>query len=231
MTGLMRLYLKELREHRQLLGGIVVAIACLYAYVLFGVEGEASTFLLVIFPISITTAVLTFGLVSAFWGEWKAGTHYLLLSLPVSRVAIPLSKYLAVLTAGLIVYLMAVLSIINLAAPLETSTLILQQLKRDLDPKTLMIFFCTWAFAWLVLLLGIVIGCVALRYAISRGRSAAITSFLILMFFCYWSFLYPFAELLGEEIGFFRAQIIYTLLLGVTVTAAGLVLFEKRAEI
>lgn len=229
MTGLMRLYVKELREHRLLLGGIVVAIAALYGYVLLGDRGEASTFLLASFPISITTAMLTFGLVSAFWGEWKGETHYLLLSLPVSRVAIPLSKYLAVLTAGLIVYLMAVLSIINLAVPLETSTQILQQFK--LDPKTLMIFFCTQAFAWLVLLLGIVVGCAALRYSISRGRAAAIGSFLILMFFCYWSFLNPFVELLGEGVGFFRAQIIYTLLLGVMVTAAGLVLFEKRAEI
>ena len=79
MSGLVRLYLKELREHRLLLGGTVGAIACLYAYVLVGVEGEASIFLLASFPISITTAALTFGLISSFWSEWKAATHYLLL--------------------------------------------------------------------------------------------------------------------------------------------------------
>ena len=235
MNGLIRLYLKELREHRLLLGGTVGAIACLYAYVLFGVEGEASAFMLASFPISITTAALTFGLFSAFWGEWKGQTHYLLLALPISRAAIPLSKYLSVLTAGMIVYLMAVLSILGLKVPLETSTQILQQFQ--LDPKTLMIFFCTQWFAWLILLLGIVVGSVSIRYSVSRRPSLAIAGFLILTFFAYLYFLRPFAGLLGEDVGFFRlwlahpAQIAYTFLCGLLITIGGLVLFEKRAEI
>jgi hypothetical protein len=229
LNGLIRLYLKELREHRLLLGGTVGTIACLYGYVLVGVEGEASTFLLASFPISITTATLTFALLSAFWGEWKGSTHYLLLSLPVSRVAIPLSKYLSVLTAGLIVYLMAVLSILGLQVPLETSTQILQQFQ--LDPKTLMIFFCTQSFAWLIMLLGVVVGSVSLRYSFPRAPSLTIVAFLILVFICYLYFLRPFASLFGEEVGFFRAQILYTFTLGGLITIGGLVLFEKRAEI
>lgn len=226
MNGLLRLYLKELREHRSLLGGTVGAIACLYAYVSIGVQGEASTFLLASFPISIATASLTFGLLSAFWGEWKGQTHYLLLSLPVSRVAIPLSKYLSVLTAGMIVYLMAVLSILGLKVPLETSTQILQQFQ--LDPKTLMIFFCTQSFAWLILLLGVVVGCVSLRYSISRAPSLAIAGFLILVFVGY---LYLLSGLLGDGVGFFRAQIAYTFLFGIVITICGLVLFDRKAEI
>lgn len=229
MSGLVRLYLKELREHRLLLGGTVGAIACLYGYVLVGVEGEASIFLLASFPISITTAALTFGLISSFWSEWKAATHYLLFSLPVSRVAIPLSKVLSVLTAGLIVYLMAVVSILNLNVPLETSTQILSQFQ--LDPKMLMIFFCTQAFAWLILLLGVVVACVSLRYAVARATSPTIAAFLILLFFGYWYFLGSFASLMGEEVGFFRSQIVYTFLFGMTTMGAGLVLFHKRAEI
>jgi hypothetical protein len=229
VTGLVRLYLKELREHRVLLGGTVGAMACLYGYVLVGVEGEASTFLLASFPISITTAALTFGLISSFWGEWKGQTHYLLLSLPVSRVAIPISKYLAVLTAGLIVYTMAVVSILSLTVPLETSTQILTQFQ--LHPKMLMIFFCTQAFAWLILLLGLVVGCVALRYALARAQALVIACYLILMFFGYWYFLGSFAELLGEDVGFFRAQIVYTLLMGLLSTIGGFVLFDRRAEI
>jgi len=229
VTGLPQLYLKELREHRTLLGVTVGAIACLYGYVLVGVEGEASTFMLASFPISITTAALTFGLVSAFWSEWKGSTHYLLFSLPVSRVAIPVSKYLAVLTAGMIVYAMAVGSILILDVPLEASTNILNQFQ--LDPKTLMIFFCTQAFAWLVLLLGVVVATVSLRYAVSRGRAITITCFLILLFFGYWYFLPVFVSLLGEDIGYFMGQIAYTFLFGLLVTAFGFVLFEKRAEI
>ena len=229
MTGLMPLYLKELREHRTLLGGTVGAIASLYAYVLIGVEGEASTFMLASFPISITTAALTFGLISAFWGEWKGSTHYLLLSLPVSRVSIPLSKYLAVLTAGLIVYLMAVGSILVLDAPLETSTQILTQFQ--LDPKTLMVFFCTQSFAGLILLLGVVVACASLRYALARAQTITIAAFLILAFFSYWYFLRLFADLMGEDVGFFRAQILYTFLFGLILTVGGFVLFEKRAEI
>ncbi len=229
MNGLLRLYLKELHEHRMLLGGTVAAIACLYGYVLVGVEGEASTFLLASFPISITTAALTFGLISSFWSEWKGSTHYLLLSLPVSRVAIPLSKYLSVLTAGVIVYLMAVVSILSLTVPLETSTQILTQFQ--LDPKTLMIFFCTQAFAWLILLLGVVVGCVALRYSLARAQMITIMCYLILMFFSYWYFLGPFAELMGADVGFFRAQIVYTSLFGIFTTVAGLFLFHHRAEI
>ena len=229
MTGLIPLYLKELREHRALLAGTVGAIACLYGYVLVGVEGEASTFLLASFPISITTAALTFGLISAFWGEWKGSTHYLLLSLPVSRVSIPLSKYLAVLTAGMMVYLMAVGSILILDVPLETSTQILTQFQ--LDPKTLMIFFCTQSFAGLILLLGAVVACASLRYALVRAQTITIAAFLILMFFAYWYFLAPFASLMGAEVGFFRSQIVYTFLFGLGLTAAGFILFEKRAEI
>lgn len=229
MSGLIPLYLKELREHRLLLGGTVGAIACLYGYVLVGVEGEASTFMLASFPISITTAALTFGLISAFWGEWKSSSHYLLMSLPVSRGAIPLSKYLAVLTAGMLVYLMAVASILILDVPLETSTQILTQFQ--LHPKTLMIFFCTQAFAGLILLLGVVVACASLRYALNRAQTLAIGCFLILMFIAYWSLLNPFASLLGEDVGFFRAQIVYTFTFGLTLTAGGFWLFEKRAEI
>ena len=229
MIGLGRLYLKELREHRFLLAGTIGAIACLYGYILIGVKGEVSTLLLASFPGLTTTAVLTFGLISAFWGEWKGSTHYLLLSLPVSRVAIPLSKYLSILTAGTIVYLTAILSILSLNVPLAASTQILKQLQ--LDPKTLMIFLCTEWFALLVLLLGVVVACVSLRYAITKARSSIIGSFLILLFICYWYFLGDFSELMGEEIGFFRSQIIYTFLFGLVNTIAGLVLFHKRAEI
>lgn len=229
MTGLGRLYAKEIREHRALLGGTVAAIACLYGYVLVGVEGEASTFLLASFPISITTAALTFALISAFWGEWKGSTHYLLFALPVSRVAIPLSKYLAVLTAGLAVYAMAVGSILALDVPLETSTQILTQFQ--LDPKTLMIFFCTQSFAWLILLLGVVMAGAAIRYAVQRSKTAAVAGFLLVVFFGYWYLLGPFAQALGEEVGFFRAQIVYTFLFGLVLTAGGLALFDRKAEI
>ncbi|MBS12238.1 MAG: hypothetical protein CME19_11630 [Gemmatimonadetes bacterium] len=229
MTGVMRLYRKELREHRTLLGATVAAIACLYGYVLVGVEGEASTFLLASFPISITTAALTFGLISAFWSEWKGSTHYLLFSLPVSRLAIPVSKYLAVMTAGLAVYLMAVGSILILDVPLETSTQILSQFQ--LDPKTLMIFFCTQSFAGLILLLGMVVACVSLRYSLARFQTVAISAFLILMFFLYWYLLPGFSRLLGEEMGLIRSQLIYTLMFGFILTAGGFVLFNKKAEI
>ena len=70
-----------------------------------------------------------------------------------------------------------------------------------------------------------------MREGHARAQALVIACYLILMFFGYWYFLGSFAELLGDDVGFFRAQIVYTLLMGLLSTIGGFVLFDRRAEI
>ena len=102
--ALFYLYLKELREHRNLYVVLAAAAVMLYTFILAQVESEIGALFFAGLPVWITVALIPFALVQSFTREWKGSTHYFLLSLPVAPFIVAFAKWLSTLTVGVVIF-------------------------------------------------------------------------------------------------------------------------------
>lgn len=109
MTAWQALYVKELKDNRGIFLFLLLVAFCLGAYSLLVSLGDAEPtgrMALVALPY-LMALVFPFLLTHSFSQEFKGQTHYLLLSLPVPRWALVLSKFAAVLTGSAALFVVA----------------------------------------------------------------------------------------------------------------------------
>ena len=109
MNAFKALYIKELKDNRSIFLFVLTAALALHAYgYTRAVDGMLPTpyIALALLPV-VAVFVLPFLLIHAFSQEFKGQTHFQLLALPVSRGAIVIAKFLAVLSLGALLYLLA----------------------------------------------------------------------------------------------------------------------------
>mgnify|MGYP002725702221 CR=1 FL=1 len=252
------LYLKELKDHRGVFLFLVIVTLCLDLYALiqvYQIMGRTSFSALdvVFYPV---LAILSYGavfllpfiLAHSFSTESKAGTHYLLFSLPVRRSAIVLCKFLAVLSVGVVLFV------------LTTGTLHLLYLKMrvllDSNPglaggvatirgTDMWLTLGNGYFSILLLFLGLVSAMEGLKFACKRFRGLVVMVFFIGSLFLFNLLRGPGMELLGlasregwmlgpelqaqREISL--ESVVYSALACVVLLGLGLWLFEKHAEV
>jgi len=264
------LYVKELKEHRSLIMVLLGLTVCLEVIAVSSIDGLFSSspsadsgagvsvssphFLWAIMPHGIVL-LLPFILIHSFSQETKGNTHFLLLSLPVSRAAIFSAKLAAVITPGVAVF---ALTTIGVAIVFEGLKEIASEMGfirdsqfsgTDLGVLTGMLYSSVLAVT-----LGIASGICGLRLALRRLPGLATIAFSIFVLYVYFSFLgealalpkvfgtYEVPSLVeaisyggvidgngsGSEVNFMFVA--YSIFTGLWATGIGMWLFEKKME-
>ena len=249
MTAQFALWMKEMKDNRNLLLFLAIAVIGLDAYVLLRVDPQLTSasdgiILLCMVPFFAPIIILPFVLAHSFSSEWKADTHYLMLALPVRSFWIGLLKGLAVLAMGGLLFLLA-------ASGIYLAYLKLAGLPKlggvHIEATDMWVFGGLLYFPTLVLLLGIATAMEGVKLALKRWRGLAGIASVIASFYLYARLMKPARELLSF-LGDFRiaveigggiiktslmplSWVAYTVLVGLALAALGLWLFEKRVEI
>ena len=202
--------------------------------------------------------ILPFVLSHSFAQEVKGQTHYLLLSLPVSRTQILAAKAAAVATLGIVLFALSSAGLIVVVGELhllaleakKTSShaLFFLPLFSDITGYTLVIIGVFYLSAMAVML-GIAGGASGLKLVVRRFAGLASTAFVLGVLYFYFSTLPDVLDLSGthevlwfdhdsnEPIGlnpeFLKLSFMflgYSILIGLASMGIGMWLFEKRAE-
>jgi ABC-type transport system involved in multi-copper enzyme maturation permease subunit len=233
MSPWQALYLKELQDNRNLfLFLLAVTLGLdLYSYFHGASDGRPSPALVLALLPYASVFVLPFILVYAFSQEFKAQTHYQLLALPVSRAGIVVGKFLAVLTAGVAVFVLATGTVHLLFLSLRGMT------PPGFQGGDLWLIVGCCYFSSLLLLLGIASAMAGLKLVVRRFQGLFKTVFLVASLYLYGralaSFLEPLDRLFHHEAAgihsllpvFLLTALFSLLLLGLSVA-----LFERFAE-
>ncbi|MBK35792.1 MAG: hypothetical protein CME26_09725 [Gemmatimonadetes bacterium] len=220
--------MKELREHRGIYGGVSVGAILLYVFILTRVEGEAGALFFAGFPVWVTAALLPFALARSFSGEWKASTHYFLLSLPVRSGTIALAKWLAPLTAAVLIFSVSLAGIDLIRVEFEVTGQLLEQF--GATPRAVLRYVNTQYLATVVLLLGVAMAWVGVRQTVTGHGLVVGSLYVILTFFLYFQFMSPFHHLVGDVPSVW-VPVIYSFTFGLAYTMAGFILFDRFTEI
>ena len=195
----------------------------------------------------IVVFIMPFLLTHSLAQEMKGQTHYLLLSLPVSRSAIFLCKIAALVTAALAVYVLATttVSILSVrAVEMIDSYEVLRNAEISLPDLWLVIG--NGFFSALFICLGIASGIAGLKLAMRRfqGLIAAVFTGVVIYFYATW--LGPVTDLFRDLFGEHQILLInhaggspissglgvavYSILFSAMLISLGVWLFERRAE-
>ncbi len=254
------LYIKEIKDNRTLfiLLPLVTVFLELVAVLSFDGRQDPSLHFLWSFVPYAFLLVLPFVLSHSFAQEVKGQTHYLLLSLPVSRTQILAAKAAAVATLGIVlgalssaglVVVVGELHLLALEAKKTSShALYFIPLFSDITGYTLVIIGVFYLSAMAVML-GIAGGASGLKLVVRRFASLASTAFVLGVLYFYFSTLPDVLDLSGthevlwfdhdsnEPIGlnpeFLKLSFMflgYSILVGLASMGIGMWLFEKRAE-
>lgn len=192
MNAWQTLYIKELKENRGVVLFLLAAALCLDGYALvvaFKNSKLVPEMALVGVPY-LMALVFPFLLVHSFTQEFRGQTHYLLLSLPVPRWGLVLSKYAAILTGSAALFLLA-------TAFLHAVFLSLTSLAGS-DPQVrvshvsgadLWILMASGYFSITVLLLGVATLITGVRLMVRRFQG-------ILSALCFGACMYVYGRLL-----------------------------------
>ena len=107
MKMVIALYLKELKDARNLSCILAIGTLVLQAWVLLSVETHVIALFLSALPLWAIMFVLPFLLASSFHGEWRGNTTYLLFALPIRAAVVCLCKFAAILSIGLLLFAIA----------------------------------------------------------------------------------------------------------------------------
>lgn len=110
MNKLWVLYLKEMKDSALVFSILAALVIGIEVYSLFFV-GDFGAIFLSITPIMILITVLPLIMFYLYAHEWKSGSRYLLMALPVPRYYIGLSKYLAVFSVGCVLFAIGFVSV------------------------------------------------------------------------------------------------------------------------
>ena len=203
--------------------------------------------------------ILPFMFTHSLAQEMKGQTHFLLLSLPVSRAAVFLCKAGALLAVAIAVYVVATaaLHVVYLRlAGLVDSYAALGTAR--IAPRHLWLLIGEVYFSLFFMLLGTACGIAGLRLVVNRFQGVMAAAFFGCVVYCYARALRPALEILGplgtyripliREAGgwnsvMFKASLaeaatipagldlaVYSILFGLALIGFGVWLFEVRAE-
>lgn len=121
MNKLWVLYQKEMKDSMLVFGLLSVLIVGMEAYSIFFL-GDVGGLIFSILPLGILVTVLPLIMFYVYHQEWRSGSRYMLMSLPVPRYYIGLSKYLAVFSVGLVMAIVGAATIFWNYSQLDNST-------------------------------------------------------------------------------------------------------------
>lgn len=254
------LYIKEIKDNRTLfiLLPLVTVFLELVAVLSFDGRQDPSLHFLWSFVPYAFLLILPFVLSHSFAQEVKGQTHYLLLSLPVSRTQILAAKAAAVATLGIVLFALSSAGLVVVVGELhllaleakKTSShaLFFLPLFSDITGYTLVIIGVFYLSAMAVML-GIAGGASGLKLVVRRFAGLASTAFVLGVLYFYFSTLPDVLDLSSthevlwfdhdsnEPIGlnpeFLKLSFMflgYSILVGLASMGIGMWLFEKRAE-
>ena len=255
------LYIKEIKDNRTLfiLLPLVTVFLELVAVQSFddGQVAPSPHFLWSLVPYAFLL-ILPFVLSHSFAQEVKGQTHYLLLSLPVSRAQIFAAKAAAVATLGIVLFALSSAGLIVVVSELHAFALETQKtsshalysipLFSDIAESILVIIGVFYLSA-MAMMLGIAGGASGLKLVVRRFAGLASTAFVLGVLYFYFSTLPDVLDLSGahevlwfdrdsdEPIGLNSESLKlsfmflgYSIFIGLASMGIGMWLFEKRAE-
>ncbi len=202
------LYIKEIKDNRTLfvLLPLLTVFLELVAVLSFNDRQALSPhFLWSVVPYSFVL-ILPFLLVHSFAQETKGQTHYLLLSLPVSRTQIFVAKVAAVATLGLVLFALSTAGLIKVIGDLYAFAIKqgiqagyfaaignLNDLSAGVTPAlsatNVLVLISTFYLPAIALMLGIASGIAGLKLVVRRFAGLAATAFVLGVLYCYFSAL------------------------------------------
>ena len=261
------LYIKEIKDNRTLFLVLVAMTVFLEVVAVWSlgssidmwapdIQGESFSphFMWSVVPYGVLL-ILPFLLSHSFVQEVKGQTHYLLLSLPVSRTQIFAAKAAAVATLGIVLFALSSIGFITVVGELhEFATRVANVSIAPLTATDILVISGVFYLSAMAVLLGIASGVAGLRLVVRRFAGLASAAFAIFVLYCYFSML-PEVLSLSEIFGTYEvpfwidstasgAQIdidsesievsftilAYSILVGLASMGIGMWLFEKRAE-
>jgi len=246
VNGLKALYIKELKDNRSIFLFVLVAALALHAYgYTRAVDGILPTpyIALALLPV-VAVFVLPFLLVHTFSQEFKGQTHFQLLSLPVSRAAIVMAKFLAVLSLGALLCVLAT-GTMHLLYVKWVGRLSPGMFMAGLAGGDLWMIAGQWYFGILLLLMGIATAMSGLKLIVRRFQNFAMAVFFLGSLYLYIRLL---AEIFALKIlsshnieittGFggpqtvllFLPSLLFTVLFSFFFVGLGIFLYERFAE-
>ena len=244
------LYIKEIKDNRTLfiLLPLVTVFLELVAVLSFDDSGPSPHLLWSVVPYSFVL-VLPFLLIHSFAQEVKGQTHYLLLSLPVSRAQVFTAKVAAVTTLGLVLFALSTAGLIAVFGELRALVALVESI-----PFTVMhisVFMGACYLSAMALMLGMAGGVAGLKLVVRRFAGLASAAFVLGVLYCYFGTLpevfgwidLPDNSLLwsdsnsGVQVSmspeFLKINFTFfahSLIVGLASMGIGMWLFEKRAE-
>lgn|GEM_PF-2356158 len=252
------LYLKEVKENRTLFIFLLASTACLQMVALLSFdEGQvvpSPHFLWSFLPYG-SFLILPFLLSHSFAQELKGQTHYLLLSLPVSRTQIFAAKVAAVVTLSTLLFILNTAGLSMVFIGLQNLAARGLGLQASLPTVDLWVLASMFYVSAMAVMLGIASGIVGLKLVVRRFSGLAATAFAIFVLYFYFSTL---ADVLAlpAVLGTYEASVwidstnpdmvlrmgepkpivvnfmfvAHSLVVGLAAMGIGMWLFEKRAE-
>ena len=250
------LYIKELKDIRTLFILLVAVTAFLEIVAVLsfgdGQSGPSPHFLWSLVPYSFVL-ILPFLLIHSFVQEVKGQTHYLLLSLPVSRARIFAAKAAAVTTLGLVLFALCTAGFIAVLGELRSLAALATAQSIPFTAMHVSVFTGACNLSAMALMLGMAGGVAGLKLVVRRFAGLASAAFVLGVLYCYFSTLpevfgwidlpdkYEMSfwtdpdgevrvsmnpEFLKINFTFFA----HSLFFGLASMGVGMWLFEKRAE-
>ena len=250
------LYIKELKDHRGVFLFLLIVTLCLDLYASLQVVMGGASLPLLNLTIYAGLALLSYGtvfllpfiLAHSFSSELKAETHYLLLSLPVQRSAIVLCKFLAVLSVGVVLFVLSTATVhllyLNFRGLVPIGAILGIGIS-TISGADLWVIMGNGYFSVLLLFLGMVSAMEGLKYAVKRFRGLVTTAFFIGGLYLFILLRGPGMELLdldrdqGQIVGselqvqadIGLQSVAFSALVCMVFLGLGMWLFENRAEV
>ena len=260
------LYIKEIKDNRTLFLVLVAMTAFLEIVAVWSLESSIDVwssdmqgenfsphFMWSVVPYGVLL-ILPFLLSHSFAQEVKGQTHYLLLSLPVSRTQIFAAKAAAVATLGIVLFALSSAGFITVLGELHALAA-QHDLQLRLPPFSdiavdILVISGVFYLSAMAVMLGIAGGASGLKLVVRRFAGLASTAFVLGVLYFYFSTLPDVLDLPGahevtfwfdydsnEPIGLNPESIklsfmflAYSVFVGLATMGIGMWLFEKRAE-
>ena len=250
------LYIKEIKDNRTLfvlLPSVTVFLE-LVAVLSFddGQSVPSAHCLWSVVPYSFVL-ILPFLLIHSFTQEVKGQTHYLLLSLPVSRAQVFAAKAAAVITLGLVLFALSTAGLIAVFSELRAFAPLVDMDMQSIPFTAMHIAVFTGAcyLSALALMLGMAGGVAGLKLVVRRFAGLASAAFVLGVLYCYFSTLpevFGWIDLPDNSVLWSNSDsdvqvsmnpeflkinftfFAHSLFFGLASMGIGMWLFEKRAE-
>lgn len=225
------LYLKELKDAKNVSCFLVIGTLVLQGWVLLSVETQMIALFFSALPLWAIMFVLPFLLASSFNGEWRGNTNYLLFALPIRTGVVGLCKFAAILSIGLLLFSIAGTGvyIVVARAPHEAVSQILSYF--GVTASTVSGYAAGFFASYVLLSLGVVTATEGVKYTAARLRGLAAAASIVSCIVIYLTAAGSFVDALQGYLSTGEALMAYTVLAGLVFLLIGLFLFEKYVEI